>query len=101
MQITIQLFASLRQTVSARGVQSVISETSFAGPRRPGPAILWQRQTTRGSSGLRRFVGENPPSGVQIYYSFAKKADDVALVIEDMSGNTLRELSTSNEAGLH
>ena len=66
-----------------------------------GPAILWQRQTTRGSSGLRRFVGENPPSGVQIYYSLAKKADNLSLVIEDMAGNTLRELSTANDAGLH
>jgi len=67
----------------------------------PSPAIHWRSEPGRGSSGNRSFVGENPPSGAQIYYSLRKKARSVKLEITDLGGNSLRELEASVERGLH
>ncbi len=56
---------------------------------------------TRRSGGTnRRFVGENPPDGCQIFYSLAKDANEVTLKIES-AGETIRELEAKKEAGLH
>ena len=40
---------------------------------KPNTAIRWQIQPSRGNSG-RRFTGQNPPPGAQIYYSLKEKA---------------------------
>ncbi|HTU20471.1 MAG TPA: PDZ domain-containing protein [Gemmataceae bacterium] len=74
---------------------------------KPPTAMRWRREPTRGTpygAGNHRFVGENPPSGAQIYYSLCKKAEKVQLKIVDYTGQTLRELPVKKEqmtAGLH
>ncbi len=78
--------------------ETVQADTSLY---RPGDVVRWHYQPSRGSSGTRRFVGENPPSGARIFYSLGKNAGQVALKIADVQGRTLRELSGANNAGLH
>ncbi len=68
---------------------------------KPNDAIRWHRQLLRGSSGTRRFVGQNPPFGAQIFYSLGKDTAKVTLKITDIHGQTIRELETVNKAGLH
>jgi photosystem II stability/assembly factor-like uncharacterized protein len=74
---------------------------------KPVTAMRWRREPSRGTpygSGHHRFVGENPPSGAQIYYSLCKKAEKVQLRIVDYTGQTVRELPVKKEqmtAGLH
>jgi hypothetical protein len=74
---------------------------------RPATAMRWHREPTRGTpygAGNHRFVGQNPPSGAQIYYSLAKKADKVQVKIVDYAGKTVRELPVKKEqttSGLH
>jgi hypothetical protein len=70
---------------------------------RPENAIKWRSEPTRGRTN-RRFVGQNPPPGAQIYYSLPAKADNVSLKIVDIQGRTLRELANGRNvgnAGLH
>jgi uncharacterized membrane protein YgcG len=70
---------------------------------RPENAIKWRSEPTRGRTN-RRFVGQNPPPGAQIYYSLPAKAENVSLKIVDIEGRTLRELATGRnvrEPGLH
>ena len=66
---------------------------------KPTTAIRWRREATRGTTN-RRFIGENPAAGAAIYYALPKKAESVSLKILDVSGQTLREIRGSNEAGL-
>jgi len=66
----------------------------------PGPAVRWRSEPARGRTN-RRFVGQNPASGAQIYYSLPKKADRISLKIVDINGATLRELAPRKEPGLH
>jgi photosystem II stability/assembly factor-like uncharacterized protein len=74
---------------------------------RPATAMRWRREPTRGTpygAGNHRFSGQNPPSGAQIYYSLAKKAEKVQVKIVDYAGQTVRELPVKKEqttAGLH
>lgn len=74
---------------------------------RPATAMRWRREPTRGTpygSGDHRFVGQNPPSGAQIYFSLAKKAEKVQVKIVDYAGQPARELAVKKEqtaAGLH
>jgi photosystem II stability/assembly factor-like uncharacterized protein len=70
----------------------------------PSPAIRWRSEPARGpvmGAGSRRFVGQNPPRGAQIYYSLAGKADKISLKIVDHTGATVRELQVKKEPGLH
>jgi photosystem II stability/assembly factor-like uncharacterized protein len=70
----------------------------------PNTVVRWRAEPMRGSpygTGHRKFTGENPPPGAQVYYSLGKKADKLALKIVDYSGQTIRELSPKNEPGLH
>jgi len=74
---------------------------------KPATAMRWRREPARDSfygSGDHRFVGQNPPSGAQIYYSLCKKANKIQLKIVDYTGQTVRELPVKKEqmtAGLH
>src|SRR5262249_19524460 len=51
--------------------------------------------------GSRRYVGTNPPRGVQVYYSLTQKAEKVTLKVMDYAGQTVRELKAPVEPGLH
>ena len=68
----------------------------------PNDAIRWRRGQSRGSSGTRRFVGENPASGVSLYYSLDRSAKDLILVVKDSGGNVVREFDDApTDKGLH
>ena len=70
----------------------------------PNPAVRWRTEPARGSMygmGARRFVGQNPLPGAQIYYSLTKKAEKISLKVVDIGGKTVRELSASSQPGLH
>jgi hypothetical protein len=66
----------------------------------PNTVTRWHALPSRGESG-RRFVGENPPRGAQLYYSLGKKANKVSLKILDVEGTVLNQLTGSTEPGLH
>ena len=66
---------------------------------KPTTAIRWKREASRGTTN-RKYAGENPPSGAVLYYALPKKAEQVSVKIIDASGQTLRELRGSNDAGL-
>ncbi len=71
---------------------------------RPTPATRWRSEPRKGSiygSGMRWYVGDNPPRGAQIYYSLGKKAKQSSLKIIDASGATIRQLRASTAPGLH
>ena len=70
----------------------------------PQSAVRWRREPTRGSpfgAGSRRFVGDNPPAGAQLWYALGKKADKITLKIHDFKGLVARELKVPAEPGLH
>jgi photosystem II stability/assembly factor-like uncharacterized protein len=70
----------------------------------PNPGVRWRTEPQRASpygNGSRRFIGDNPPPGTQIYYSLAKKADKVNLKVVDYAGKTVRELEAKTDPGLH
>jgi hypothetical protein len=67
---------------------------------KPNVAIRWLAEPRRGGT-TRRFVGENPPTGAQLYYMLANKADKVTLKVLDVEGKLVRELRASDQPGLH
>jgi hypothetical protein len=66
----------------------------------PTTAFRWRQEPRKGGTN-RRFVGENPPPGAQIYYSLTKKAEQISLSIVDYAGKTVRELKATGDPGLH
>ncbi|MDX1925691.1 MAG: PDZ domain-containing protein [Pirellulaceae bacterium] len=74
-----------------------LSET--AALYRSAPTIRWKRDPARGGTN-RQFSGSNPSAGASIYYALPKKASEVSVKIMDASGQTVRELRGSGEAGL-
>ncbi len=80
------------------------SSQAAAALYQPATATRWRREPERISlygDGSRRFVGENPPRGAQIYYSLGKKADKVSLKVLDYTGATIRTLEVKSSPGLH
>jgi hypothetical protein len=67
----------------------------------PNNVTRWRRAPSRGNSGTRRFVGENPSTEVAIFYTLAKRTKDVSLVVKDGKGKVVRELEASGDKGLH
>ena len=71
----------------------------------PPAAIRWRSEPSRGSPfgmGSRRFLGQNPPRGAQLFYSLTKKADKLSLKVLDIGGKTIKELPAKATApGLH
>jgi len=67
---------------------------------RPGPAIIWRSAPSRGGTN-RGYVGENPPRGVEVFYSLGRRAREVSLHVTTLDGRLLRELEASPEGGLH
>ena len=74
--------------------------TETASLYRSPPTIRWKRDPARGATN-RRFAGSNPAPGATIYYALPAKAQQVSVKIIEASGETVRELRGSNEAGLH
>jgi hypothetical protein len=70
----------------------------------PNTVIRWRQEPTRVSlygMGSRRFVGQNPPAGAQIYYLLTQKAEKIALKVLDYTGKTIQELKADPTPGLH
>ncbi len=67
---------------------------------RPETAVRWRPLPDHGGTN-RRFVGQNPPPGAQIYYSLTKKPENISLKILDYTGKTVRELKAETAPGLH
>jgi photosystem II stability/assembly factor-like uncharacterized protein len=70
---------------------------------RPATAVRWRNEPPRGSIygiGNRKYFGENPPTGAQIYFTLAKKPQSVSLKIVDFTGATVRELQPKPDVGL-
>ncbi|MFL6183195.1 MAG: hypothetical protein ACJ73J_12940, partial [Actinomycetes bacterium] len=66
----------------------------------PSTTMRWRSEPAHGRTN-RRFSGQNPTIGAQLYYSVPKTAEKVSLKIIDIAGNTLRELPGKKEAGLN
>jgi photosystem II stability/assembly factor-like uncharacterized protein len=66
----------------------------------PNTVVRWQRQPSRGRTN-RAFVGQNPPTGAQLYYSLPKKAEKVSLEIFDFKGEVVSKATGSTAPGLH
>jgi photosystem II stability/assembly factor-like uncharacterized protein len=70
----------------------------------PNAVVRWRTEPQRGSlygMGARRFVGQNPPAGAQIYYLLGQKADKIALKVVDYAGKTVQEMKAVPDPGLH
>lgn len=70
----------------------------------PNTAVQWRSEPERGSPygiGSRKYFGQNPPSGAQIYYSLTQKPQKITLKVIDYAGNTVRELQPASDPGLH
>src|SRR5205085_7951404 len=65
----------------------------------PATAMRWRSEPAHGRTN-RRFVGQNPTLGAQIYYSLPKTAEKVSPKIVDIAGTTLRELPAGKNPGL-
>ncbi len=71
---------------------------------RPNDLIRWRSEPqhmTIFGGGSRRYVGENPAFGAQLYYSLTAPAKKVRIKIQDFAGRTVRELDAGGEPGLH
>jgi S1-C subfamily serine protease/photosystem II stability/assembly factor-like uncharacterized protein len=66
----------------------------------PGVVTRWRREPARGGTN-RRFVGQNPVRGAQIYYSLPAETKGATIKVVDITGATLREFPAGREAGLH
>jgi hypothetical protein len=87
--------------VSALRQLSAATITADAYLYAPQSAVRWRSQPSRGSSGTRKFVGENPPGGAAIYYSLGRDAGAVELRITDIEGREMLEVPCETKAGLY
>jgi photosystem II stability/assembly factor-like uncharacterized protein len=70
----------------------------------PNTVVRWRPEQGREAmfgGADRKFFGQNPPPGVQVFYSLSKKADAISLKVMDYTGKQVNELSASPEPGLH
>jgi photosystem II stability/assembly factor-like uncharacterized protein len=67
---------------------------------RPGPAVYWRTEPRRGAT-LRRYEGELPGTEAEIFYSLGAEARGATLRVKSAAGETLAELETATEPGLH
>ena len=70
----------------------------------PNPVVRWRLE--QGREGMfagaeRKFVGQNPPPGAQVYYALTHKAESAALKIMDHTGKQVAELTAETAPGLH
>ncbi|HMP59531.1 MAG TPA: PDZ domain-containing protein [Gemmatales bacterium] len=67
---------------------------------KPATVVRFRPEPSRGGT-LRRFVGQNPQAGTEIFYHLGEKADRVQIKIVDVQGNTVRELTGFADPGLN
>ncbi|MGE3818096.1 MAG: PDZ domain-containing protein, partial [Isosphaeraceae bacterium] len=68
---------------------------------KPITAIRWRSEPNRGGTN-RRFVGQNPPRGAQLYVALSAKPEKGAsLKVVDYDGATVYEARVPSEVGLH
>jgi hypothetical protein len=69
----------------------------------PALTINWRVEANRSmfNGAERKFVGENPQRGAEIYYSLTEKAKKVELKVVDFAGQTVRQLEVKTDPGLH
>jgi photosystem II stability/assembly factor-like uncharacterized protein len=87
----------LRQTTAV-----VLKEKSHL--YQPNTVIRWRLEQGREgmfSGADRKFYGQNPPAGAQIFYALNKKADAISLKVMDYTGKLMTELQAASEPGLH
>ena len=67
---------------------------------KPHTTVRWQTEPAHGKTN-RRFVGQNPPAGTQVYYSLTQPAEKVLFKVLDIEGKTLSQWPGSLKSGLH
>ncbi|MSQ93500.1 MAG: PDZ domain-containing protein [Gemmataceae bacterium] len=67
---------------------------------KPNTTVRWIPEPVHGKTN-RRFVGENPPAGAQIFYSLNAEATKVSFKVTDIEGKTLAQWTGNNKAGLN
>ena len=67
---------------------------------KPEEVVRWRTEPSRGITN-RRYTGENPVRGAQIWYALPTKAERVTVRIEDIEGKMVRELRGETASGLH
>lgn len=90
--------------VSALRSMSADTVKAKAHLYRPNTGTQWRSEPGRFSpygSGARRFMGQNPPRGVQLYFSLNQKAEKASLKVLDYAGQTVRQMTVPTEPGLH
>ncbi len=65
---------------------------------RPNTAVLWRPQPGKGRG--RSFVGQNPTSGAEVYFSLKTKGA-CSLEVRTLDGKRVQEVATEGEAGLN
>jgi hypothetical protein len=71
----------------------------------PNTVVRWHMEQGRDgwfSESERKFVGQNPPRGAQLYYALAAKSDKMSLKVLDYAGKTVAEFpGIKGDPGLH
>jgi photosystem II stability/assembly factor-like uncharacterized protein len=67
---------------------------------KPNTTVRWILEPAHGRTN-RRFVGENPPTTPQIYYSLTEAAAKVSFKVLDIEGKTLKEWAGATKIGLN
>jgi photosystem II stability/assembly factor-like uncharacterized protein len=65
------------------------------------PATMWRTRNTKGSTGHKYFIANNPPAGAIINYYLGQKAKETPeITILDKDRNLVTELTLINEPGI-
>jgi len=70
----------------------------------PNTVVRWRSEPDHDSPygvGARRFAGQNPLPGAQLYYSLTQKPAKVSLKVLDINGKTVQEFIAKPEPGLY
>ena len=67
----------------------------------PAKVIRWRSMAQAADSGTRRYVGENPSSDAQIFYSLEQDAREIELEIRDLAGRVVQRIDVPGSKGLH
>ncbi|MCR9201487.1 MAG: PDZ domain-containing protein [Planctomycetaceae bacterium] len=67
---------------------------------KPEDVTRWRTEPRRGRTN-RRYVGQNPARGANLWYSLPKDVEKATIRVENVSGQLVSELPASKEAGLH
>ncbi|MEM8734200.1 MAG: hypothetical protein AAGG44_08255, partial [Planctomycetota bacterium] len=89
--------------MDATGLRQLSTESlnATASLYAPNKVIRWRSTVQRGSAGTRDFVGENPSSAADIYYSLGRNARVAKLTVSNLLGEEIYETDVETEAGLH